>query len=490
MSPRPDPNLREVRMPDLTPARRRHAFGAIAASALLALAGSAAAQSARPVASTAAMTPTTQYDGVGHPEWVKDTAIYELSLRAFTPEGTLAAARKELPRLKALGVGVVWLMPIHPVGKVKPAGPLGSPYAIRDFRAVDPAYGSMDDLKAFVAEAHAQGLKVILDWVGNHSAWDNPLVTQHPDWYTRDSEGQMRSPPWFGWADVVEFDYASPGLRRYMADSMAFWVREGGVDGFRADAAGLVPLEFWEQTRAELDAIKPVFMLAEWESRDLHFKAFDASYAWSYVRAIEGIAKGHGGLDELRAYYAWDQRFWARNGLRLLYVSNHDENAWQGTEFERYGPALDAAIALSIASDGMPLIYNGQEAGNPKRLKMFERDPIAWRPHPEGELYRDLLAFKKRHPALWNRPWGGPMIEIGNDKRAQVLSFTRTRDDDTVLAVFNLSPQPQAVALKGPGLSGAWRDQGGDLRSDADGGLKLDLKPWGYRLFVRAKAPG
>ena len=434
------------------------------------------------------MTPTARYDGVTHPEWVKDTAIYELSLRAFTPEGTLAAAEKDLPRLKALGVGVVWLMPIHPVGKVKPAGPLGSPYAVQDFRAVDPAYGSMDEFKSFVAAAHGLGLKVILDWVGNHSAWDNALVAQHPDWYSHDAAGALHSPSWFAWSDVVEFDYASPGLRRYMADSMAFWVREGGVDGFRADAAGLVPLEFWEQTRIELDAIKPVFMLAEWESRDLHFKAFDASYAWSYVRAMEAIAKGTGNLDELRAYYAWDQRFWAKNGLRLLYVSNHDENAWQGTEFERYGPALDAAIALSIASDGMPLIYNGQEAGNPKRLKMFERDPIAWRPHPEGELYRRLLAFKKQHPALWNRPWGGPMVEVANDKRAQILSFTRSRDGDTVLAVFNLSPQPRSTVLSGPGLAGAWRDEANAQAMGGAEGLKLTLEPWGYRLMVKEKA--
>ncbi len=471
-----------MREPVSSPRRRRPIATMLAALALLATVAPVAASAQEAAADT-------RFDGRTHPEWVKDAAIYELNLRHFTPEGTLAAAQAHLPRLKALGIGIVWLMPIHPVGKVRPAGPLGSPYAVRDFRGVDPAYGGMDDLKRFVATAHGLGLKVILDWVGNHSAWDNPLTTEHPDWYERTADGKLRSPSWFTWNDVVEFDYAAPGLQRYMADAMAFWVREGGVDGFRADAAGLMPLEFWNRTRAELDAIKPVFMLGEWESRDLHYAAFDATYAWSWTRALEAFAAGRGSMDELRAYYAWDGRFWPKNAPRMLYISNHDANSWQGTEYERYGPALDAAIALSIASEGMPLVFNGQEAGNRRRLKLFERDPIVWREDPQGELYRRLLTLRKRHPVMWARPWGGPIEEVVNDDQAHVLSFLRQRGDDRMLAIFNLSAEPRVARLTVAGQTGAWRDQGSSETIDMNKPARVAMPPWSWKLFFAKDAP-
>ena len=422
------------------------------------------------------------YAGVRHAPWVRDAAIYEINLRQFTAEGTLVAAERHLPRLKALGIGIVWLMPIHPSGRLRSAGGLGSPYAVRDFRAVDPAYGTLADLRRFVATAHGLGLHVILDWVGNHSAWDNPLVAAHADWYQHGADGQLASPAWFGWSDVVQFDYRAPGLRRYMADSMAYWVRAADVDGFRADAAGMVPLDFWEATRAELDRIKPVFMLAEWESRDLSFKAFDMTYGWSWASALEKIAAGHGNLGELRTYYACDARFWPANAIRMLYVSNHDVIGG-GTEFERYGPALHAAIALSIASEGMPLIYNGQEAGNRRRLKLFERDPITWRDDPEGRLYARLLAFRKAHRALWARPWGGPVAEVANDDHQHILSFSRSVAGDAVLAVFNLSPQSRATTLKG--VNGQWRDAMGQRDVPAGDALTLTMPAWSYRLLYR-----
>ncbi len=432
----------------------------------------------------ASPSPPAPYAGVRHPEWVRDAAIYELNLRQFTAEGTLAAAELHLPRLKALGIGIVWLMPIHPSGKLRSAGGLGSPYAVRDFRAVDPAYGTLADLERFVATAHRLGLHVILDWVGDHSAWDNPLVAAHPDWYAHRPDGQLASPAWFGWGDVVQFDYRAPGLRRYMADSMAYWVRVADVDGFRADAAGMVPLEVWEDARAELDRIKPVFMLAEWESRDLSFKAFDATYGWSWASAMEKIAAGHGSLGELRTYYAWDARFWPANAIRMLYVSNHDVIGG-GTEFDRYGPALDAAIALSIASDGVPLVFNGQEAGNRRRLKLFERDPIIWRDDPEGALYTRLLGLRKQHPALWARPWGGPVVEVANSDHDHILSFTRTVAGETVLAVFNLSAQPRVTTLHG--VNGRWRDAMGQQDVTAIDPLEMALPAWGYRLLFQKR---
>lgn len=444
------------------------------ALALLACLGAVPAAAQAPAPGT--------FDGVRHPDWVRNAAIYELNLRQFTPEGTIVAAERQLPRLKTLGVSIIWLMPVHPSGKLRSAGGLGSPYAVRDFRAVDPAYGTLGDLRHFVAAAHRLGLHVILDWVGNHSAWDNDLVASHPDWYAHDPAGQLISPAWFGWNDVVQFDYGSAALRRYMTDSMLFWVREADVDGFRADAAGMVPLAFWNNARRELDAVKPVFLLAEWEARDLSFDAFDMTYGWSWASALEKIAAGHGSMDELRTYYAWDARFWPNNAIRMLYVSNHDVING-GTEFERYGPALDAAIALSVASEGMPLIFNGQEAGNRRRLKLFERDPITWRDDPEGALYTRLLAFRAQHPALWARPWGGRVTEVANDDHGHILSFSRRVGTDHVVAIFNLSPEPRTPALTG--IAGSWQDALDGKTVQAGKTVSLAMPAWSYRLLYR-----
>lgn len=222
------------------------------------------------------------YITLKNPEWTKDAVLYQINTRQFTPEGTFRAAERELPRLKALGVDILWLMPVHPIGEKHRKGTLGSPYSVRDYYGVNPEFGTKADLKHFVDAAHAQGMHVILDWVANHTAWDNPLVKDHPDWYARGWKGDFHPTPWWDWTDIVNLDYSHPGLRKYMTDAMTYWVREIGVDGYRCDVAGFVPLDFWNNARAELDAIKPVFMLAEWESRDLHAKAFDATYAWSW----------------------------------------------------------------------------------------------------------------------------------------------------------------------------------------------------------------
>ncbi len=205
-----------------------------------------------------------------HPDWSLDATLYELNTRQFTEAGTFGAAEAHLPRLAGLGVDIIWLMPIHPIGEKNRKGSLGSPYSVRDYFGVNPEFGTLDDLKRFIAAAHALGMHVILDWVANHTAWDNPLVAEHPEWYARDAAGQLRSTPWWDWSDVVDLDFGQPGLRRYMLEAMSYWVREADIDGFRCDVAGYVPGDFWDAARSVLDAIRPVFMLAEWEARDLH----------------------------------------------------------------------------------------------------------------------------------------------------------------------------------------------------------------------------
>ena len=423
------------------------------------------------------------YVRLKHPEWTKNATIYQINVRQFSEEGTFRAVEKQLPRIKALNVDILWLMPIHPIGQKNRKGTLGSPYAVRDYLAVNPEFGTLDDLKHLVTAAHALGFHVILDWVANHTAWDNVLVATHPEYYQRDWKGDFRPTPWFDWADIINLDYRQPGLRKYMTDALKYWVREADVDGYRCDVAGFVPLDFWNNARRELDAIKPVFMLAEWESRDLHAEAFDMTYAWSWYDAVHNIAQGKADVGALFNYYAWNEGFYPPGVFRMNFLSNHDKNSWDGTEFEQFGDALPAAMVLSVVGDGMPLIYNGQEAGNPKRLQFFEKDPIQWREHPNGELYRKLFALKKANTALWNGAWGALMVHVPSDPG--IFSFVRRNDRDKVFAVFNFTKEAKTAKFQESLYHGTYTDffSGEKVELGADTALKLG--PWDYRVFVK-----
>lgn len=418
-----------------------------------------------------------------HPEWTRDAVIYQINQRQFTLEGTFAAAQAHLPRLNELGVDILWLMPVHPIGQVNRKGPLGSPYAVQDYLGVNPEFGTLEDLREFVATAHDLGLRVILDWVANHTAWDSTLVTEHPEWYARDYRGDFRPTPWWDWDDVIDLDYSQPGLREYMTEAMAYWVREADIDGYRCDVAGFVPVDFWEHARTVLEQIKPVFLLAEWETRDLHVAAFDATYAWSWNETMHKIAHGKATAADLKVYYAWNDRAYPQDIMRMMFVSNHDKNSWEGTEYEQFGDMLEAAIVLSVVSEGIPLVYSGQEAGNDRRLAFFDKDAITWREDPQGELYRRLFAYKKAHPALWNAAWGARMVRVPNDQEDQVLSFVRTHESgDAVFGAFNLSPREARITLgEGPGqdgvsYTGLW--DGEPVPNAA--GATLSLPAWGY----------
>ncbi len=425
------------------------------------------------------------YVKVQHPEWSKNATIYQMNLRQFSPAGTFRAAEKELPRIKALNVDILWLMPIHPIGEKNRKGPLGSPYAVKDYLGVNPEFGTPEDFRHFVATAHAVGLKVILDWVPNHTAWDNPLAAAHPDWYQKDWKGAFRPTPWYDWSDIINLDYHSPGLRQYMTEALKYWVREFDVDGYRCDVAGFVPVDFWNNARRELDAIKPVFLLAEWESRDLHAEAFDMTYAWSWYEALHQVCTGKANVGALFSYYAWNEGFYPPGIYRMTFTSNHDKNSWEGTEFEAFRDGLGAAIALSAVSEGMPLIYNGQEAGNPKRLKFFEKDPIEWREHPNGELYRKLFALKKANTALWNGDWGARMVQVVNDAPNEVFSFVRMNARDKVFAVFNFSKDAHTVRLTDGPYAGAYTDHMSGEKITLQEGATLTLAPWAWRIFVQ-----
>lgn len=419
--------------------------------------------------------------GTPHPDWAKDATIYQINTRQFSTEGTFRAIIPQLDRIKALGASILWLMPIHEIGKVNRKGSLGSPYSIRDYYSVNSEFGTLADFKALVQAAHDRGLKLIIDWVANHTAWDNPLVTQHPEWYSRDHEGKMHPTLWLDWTDIVDLDYSQPGLRQYMADAMTYWVRDVGIDGFRCDVAHFVPIDFWEQVRRQLDTVKPVFMLAEADVRDVHYKAFSASYGWNWNNAMHNIALGKADCGALWGYYADHRNIFPATAMRMLHVSNHDQNAWEGTAYERFGPATEAAVGLSVLGEGLPMIYNGQECGDPKRLAFFEKDPIVWKPHPMGDLYAKMFAIKKANPALWNAPWGGLIAPVRHDQPKALFAFTRSVPSNRILGLFNLSPQPLTATFNDAGISGTWQDLLSGERLSVKPGQTMTLPAWSWR---------
>jgi len=426
------------------------------------------------------------YVQVQHPNWAKDAVIYQINTRQFTPKGTFAAAQEQLPRLKELGVDILWLMPIHPIGEINRKGSLGSPYAIKDYFAVNPEFGTEAEFRAFVEAAHAQEFKVILDWVANHTAWDNPLVTDHPEWYETDWKGDFHPTPWTDWADIIDLDYSNSDLRAYKTRALKYWVEEFDIDGYRCDVAGYVPLDFWETARAELEEIKPVFMLAEWQERDLHQHAFDASYGWAWKEAAQRIAKGVSDAGDLRGFLGNQISTWPLDAYRMLYTENHDQNAWDGSTGSIYGDAYHAMLTLSFVTEGIPLIHNGQEVGNQNQLEFFERDPIDWGnyQHPDGILIRNLIAIKKANRALHNGAAGGRIIPVSTSNPSQVLSFARHKDDNHVLVLFNLSASSATFELTDGPAAGIWRDAFNSAPEELALGDTRTLEPWQGKVLI------
>ncbi|RZJ31726.1 MAG: alpha-amlyase, partial [Flavobacterium sp.] len=399
-----------------------------------------------------------EYVEIKHPEWSKNATIYEVNIRQFTPEGTFKAFESHLPRLKAMGIDIIWLMPINPIGVEKRKGKLGSYYSIKDYYGVNPEFGTMADLKALVEKIHSMGMHVIVDWVANHSSWDNKVAKDHPDWYSKTPEGNFQPTPWYDWDDVIDFDYNNPELRKYMTGALKYWVRETDIDGYRCDVAGFIPVDFWENARKELDQIKPVFMLAEWESRDLHKKAFDMTYSWSLWDKMHAAAKDNKGIGGLVEYMAHDVSTFPRNAYRMTFTENHDKNSWEGNQYSNFGDALPASMVLACTVNGMPLVYSGQEAGLDRSLKFFDKDVIEWKQHPFADMYSRLFALKHSNHALWNGGYGGEMIRIFSDQQDQVISFSREKDGDKVIDIINYSPTPVTVKLNSNYQKGSYTE--------------------------------
>lgn len=425
------------------------------------------------------------YVELTHPQWSKNVTIYEVNIRQYTPEGTFNAFASHLPRLKDLGVDILWLMPIQPIGEKNRKGKRGSYYAVKDYQAVNPEFGTMDEFKSLVDQAHELGMYVILDWVANHSAWDNPLTISNPEWYTKDHNGSFQPTPWWDWTDIIDFDYENPQLRKYMTDSLIYWVKEANIDGYRADVAGFIPTNFWDTVRIELDKIKPVFMLAEWDARDLHKKAFDMTYAWELHDTLVDVNKGHGDASTVYSHFAHALSAWPDNAIKMNFVDNHDKNSWEKSMFARHGKYLNAGIVLTVTAEGMPLIYSGQEAGLDRPLAFFEKDEITWKAHPVGDLYKQLFKLKHKNQALWNGNWGGKMIPVPNNNSKAIFSFARQKAEDKVFVVINFSDKAQSVSFNETIQLGEYTEYFSNKATVINADTQLSVPAYGYKVFVK-----
>ena len=420
----------------------------------------------------------------GIPEWTKNAVLYEVNIRQYTPEGTFKAFETHLPRLKELGVDILWIMPIHPISEKNRKGSLGSYYAVKDYKGVNPEFGTLEDFKALVNKAHEMGFKVILDWVANHTGWDNAWITEHPDWYTQDSTGTI-IPPNPDWSDIADLNFDSKPMRQAMIEAMDFWVKETNIDGYRCDVAWGVPQDFWEAATASLDSIKPVYMLAEDEDHPaLLEKAFESNYAWKLHHILNEVAIGKKTAADIKTYFDESVNKYAPGSFPMQFITNHDENSWQGTEYERMGDAVQTFAALTFTMEGIPLIYNGQEAGLNKRLLFFEKDTINWSNLEMQKFYQSLVQLKHSNTALWNGTAGATMVFVETTASQNVLAFTREKDKNQVLAVFNLSPNPVELSLQ-LSRSGNYQDYFTGESKTLVNGLVLKLDKWGYRIFIR-----
>ncbi len=411
-----------------------------------------------------------------------------MNVRQLTAEGTLRAATARLPFLRELGIDAVWLMPIYPIGEVNRKGSLGSYYSIRDYCAVNPELGTISDFDTFVAEAHSLGMKVLLDWVANHTARDARWIAQQPaDWYERDAEGQP-AVPW-DWTDTAKLNYANPAVWQAQAEAMEFWLTQHAVDGFRCDMAMLVPIEFWNTTVSRLRRVKPdLFMLAEAEEQNLFAQgAFDACYAWEMHHLMCDVAQQRVRLPALRDYLYRDREVYPETAMRLAFTSNHDENSWSGSEFTRLGAAHEILAAFSfVVPRGLPLIYTGQEFGYDHAFAFFDRDPLpACRPNRFTAFYRRLTALRHDNPALASGVEGTTLSEIRNNAEDCLLILVRETADNRVVAVMNLSPYAIQADYYTGIFAGMYRDAMTGSVYELRGHVEQEMQPWAYRILTR-----
>lgn len=380
------------------------------------------------------------------PDWAKNAVIYEVNVRQFSDEGSFAAVTAELERIKDLGVDIVWLMPIHPIGELNRKGSLGSYYAVKDYKAVNPEFGDMDDFRALVQKAHDLDMKVILDWVANHSSPDNIWIEDNLEFYTKDSLGNAPIPTiGTDWHDVADLNYDNQEMREAMQDAMMFWVKEFDIDGYRCDVAEMVPMDFWIDIRQKLDEIKPVFMLAEGAKPELH-QAFNMTYGWPLKDIMVDIADGNKDFSAIQEYLDERNENYNPQDIIMYFTTNHDENTWNYLEKEKFGDNLKNYNALTFVMGGMPLIYSGQEAGFNKQIEFFEKDPIEWGDYQYADYFKKLSSLYKNNATLWNNGDRASYDFLENDN--ETLFFIMTKNDESLGVFQNYSDESKFVPME------------------------------------------
>lgn len=418
------------------------------------------------------------------PGYTSSSVVYEVNLRQYTPEGSLKAFAEHLPRLKKMGIDILWFMPVHPVGKVNRKGSYGSYYSVRDYTALNPDLGSFDEFKQLISQIHKLGMYAIIDWVANHSAWDNVWTESHPEYFSKDEHGGFMCRV-KDWSDVIDLNYNEPGLRRAMIDAMKLWVREADIDGFRCDVAMMVPCDFWEDARAELDAIKPVFMLAEAEDPMHHIASFDASYSWELMNTLEDIARGKKPVKALDDVLQTDRLTFPAKAYRLRFVTNHDENSWNGSEFERLGHAADACAVLSYTLPGMPLMYSGQEAELNRKLAFFDKDCIEWNTFRKELFFTKLNRLKHDLSCLHNGSHGGEMIRL-ETRDERLFAFIRYKYDEVVVVLLNITNSTVNTDVSLPvRFTGLYHNYFDGYNIPLESRNAFSVAAGGYKVFIR-----
>ncbi|NJL74299.1 MAG: alpha-amylase [Saprospiraceae bacterium] len=429
------------------------------------------------------------------PDWSKNANIYEVNIRQYTPEGTIKAFHEQhLQRLKTMGVDILWLMPIFPISETKRKGNLGSYYAVSSFRRINPEFGTMADVDALIQKAHELGMKIILDWVPNHTGWNHEWITAHPDYYTH-KNGQITDPlnpktgESEGWTDVADLNYDNPAMREAMIADLLYWVKEKKVDGFRMDIAYGVPLDFWQQCIPALRKANPeLFLLAEAElpEHQQSDSLFTMNYAWTLHHRLNAIAQGKDSLEALDRWYAEEKPKFPK-GYLMHFITNHDENSWAGTEQERMKDAVDAMAVLAFTFDGMPLIYSGQEEPLTKRLQFFEKDLIEWKTYSKQDFYAKLLALKHRNQALWNGEKGGKITRVVTNNNKNIYAYYREQTGDRVLVILNLSNEAQTAILQASQCEGTYNNLFLGNSMTVTNGQTIHLKAWDYLVLELQK---
>ena len=438
-------------------------------------------------------------------EALESAVIYEANIRQYSPEGTFEAFTKDIPQLKELGVKVIWLMPIYPISMTnRKATPelsiediedeeekkkyLGSYYAISDYTAVNPEFGNMEDLEKLVETAHENDMYVILDWVANHTGWDHHWIKEHPEYYVKNKDGEITDPmnketgETWGWTDTAHLEYDNPDLREAMKNEMKFWIEEKNIDGFRCDVAGEVPTDFWEMTVKELKAIKPIFMLAESEKKDLFHEAFDMGYNWEGHHLKNEIAQGKQTVKAWDDYMVKIDSTYQKDDYLMNFVTNHDENSWNGTIQERMGDAAEMMTAFAYTIPGMPLIYSGQEYDMNHRLKFFEKDSI---PKEKGEMWpllEKLGTLKTTNPALHGAKEAADYQRIATSDNEKILAFKRKKGDEEIVFIANMTDKESEFSLE---LEGKYTDY---MTGEEDVIVKnssMVYPAWGYQILVK-----